>query len=67
MVNKPTVWSDLFEGMMNEETPKEELRPWKLNWGVIDFIQEEEVAEALRKMKRKKAPGPDEVPVDVLK
>lgn len=54
-INK--VWSDYFERVIDEENPRVELRTCKPNWGMIDCIQEEEIAEAFRKMKKKKAPG----------
>ena len=59
-------WKEYFEKLLNEEFPREEETErvaWNL--GMVDLIREEEVWSAVRKMKKKKAVGPDGVPVEV--
>ena len=51
-------WADYFEKLMNEEKSVE---------GHMGAITEEEVDEALRGMKKRKAVGPDDIPSDALK
>ena len=60
-------WKDYFEGLLNEEFPREEIDRVEWNLGMVDLIREEEVWSAVRKMKNKKAVGPDGVPVEVWK
>ena len=52
---------------MNEEYPKESLESVSWNEGLIDLVGEEEVKIAVKAMKKKKAVGPDGVPVEVCK
>ena len=60
-------WKDYFEGLLNEEFPREAIDRVEWNLGMVDLIREEEVWSAVRKMKNKKAVGPDGVPVEVWK
>ena len=60
-------WKDYFEGLLNEEFPREAIDRVEWNLGMVDLISEEEVWSAVRKMKTKKAVGPDWVPVEVWK
>ena len=61
-------WADYFEKLMNEETPHEtwDSRRSEVE-GHMGAITEEEVDEALRGMKKRKAVGPNDIPSDALK
>ena len=71
MINSEAVlkrWKEYFEKMMNEENNRE-LRteePEVVNED-IKCVSREEVKNALRRMKKSKAVGPDELPVEVWK
>ena len=60
-------WGEYFGELLNEENPREVLVEAEKNHGPIQQIKEEEVAEALKSMKRGKATGPDSIPVEALK
>ena len=69
MVNSEAkIWKDYFEKLMNEEnnrnprTDKTEVVNEEVN-----CISREEVKNVLRRMKKGKAVGPDEFPVEILK
>ena len=69
MVNSETVlkrWKEYFEELMNEENNREPLieEPEVVNEEVI-CVSREEVKNALRRMKKGKAVGLDELPVEV--
>ena len=71
MVNLEAVlkrWKEYFEKLMNEENDRE---PRTEEAEVVDeevnCVSREEVKNALRKMKKGKAVGPDELPVEVWK
>ncbi|KAK3519801.1 hypothetical protein QTP70_006182 [Hemibagrus guttatus] len=61
-------WKEYFEELMNEENERE-----KRVEGVnsveqkVDKIRKDEVRKALKRMKRGKAVGPDDIPVEVWK
>ena len=71
MVNSEAVlkrWKEYFEKLMNEENnrdPRTE-EPEVVN-KEVNCVSKEEVKNALRKMKKGKAVGPDELPVEVWK
>jgi hypothetical protein len=60
-------WKQYFEGSLNDELPREAIDRVEWNLGMVDLIREEEVWNAVRKIKNKKAVGPDRIPVDVWK
>ena len=69
MVNSETVlkrWKEYFEKLMNEENNRdprtEEAEVIKKE---VNYVSKEEIKYALRRMKKGKAVGPDEVPVEV--
>ena len=71
MVNSEAVlkrWKEYFEKLMNKENNKE---PWTEEPEVVNkevnCVSREEVKNALRRMKKGKAVGPDELPVEVWK
>ena len=71
MVNSEAVlkrWKEYFEKLMNKENNRE---PRTEETEVIDekvnYVSREEVKNALRRMKKGKAVGPDELPVKVWK
>ena len=71
MVNSEAVlkrWKEYFEKLMDEENNREPRteEPEVVN-EEINCISREEVKNALRRMKKGKAVGPDELPVDVWK
>ena len=59
-------WKEYFEKLMNEENNKE---PWTKEAEVVNAevncVSREEVKNALRRMKKGKVAGPDELPVEV--
>uniref|UniRef100_H3AL42 Reverse transcriptase domain-containing protein n=1 Tax=Latimeria chalumnae TaxID=7897 RepID=H3AL42_LATCH len=61
-------WREYFEKLLNEENPREEL-PEGLpeNHTAVEGITKEEVVETMKKMKNRKATGPDEVPIEAFK
>jgi len=60
-------WKEYFEKLLNEENPKEALESISCNKGLIGLVSEEKVKAAVRAIKKKKAIGPDEGPVEVWK
>ena len=61
-------WKKYFEKLMNEENDRE-LRTEEAEVvnKEINFVSRKEVKNALRRMKKGKAVGPDELPVEVWK
>ena len=71
MVNSEAVlkrWKEYFEKLINEENNKEPRtkEPEMVN-EEVNCVSREEVKNALRRMKKGKAVGPDELPVEVWK
>ena len=71
MVNSEAVlkrWKEYFEKLMNKENNKEPRtkEPEVVN-EEVNCVSREEVKNALRRMKKGKAVGPDELPVEVWK
>ena len=71
MVNSEAVlkrWKEYFEKVMNEENNRD---PWTEEAEVVNkevnCVSREEVKNALRRMRKGKAVGPDEFPVEVWK
>ena len=71
MVNSEAVlkrWKEYFEKLMNEENNRD---PSTEEAEVVNeeanFVSREEVKNVLRRMKKSKAAGPDELPVEVWK
>ena len=69
MVNSEAVlrrWKEYFEKLMNEENYRElRTEEAKVVNEEINCVSGEEVKNALRRMKKGKAVGPDELPVEV--
>ena len=59
-------WKEYFDNLLNQENPRErrKIRTEERERDVED-ISEEEVRSGLRKMKKGKAQGPDDIPVEV--
>ena len=59
-------WKEYFDNLLNQENPRErrEMRTQETKRDVED-ISGEEVRTGLRKMKKGKAQGPDDIPVEV--
>ena len=59
-------WKEYFDDLLNQENPRErrEMRTEETKRDVED-ISVEEVRTGLRKMKKGKAQGPDDIPVEV--
>ena len=59
-------WREYFEDLLNQENPRErrEVCARKI-MKEVEEITEEEVKTALKKMKKEKARGPDDIPVEV--
>ena len=59
-------WKEYFDDLLNQENPKEkrEMKTEETKRNVED-ISVEEVRTGLRKMKKRKAQGPDDIPVEV--
>ena len=71
MVNSEAVlkrWKEYFEKLMNEENKRERRteEPEVIN-EEVNCVSREEVKNTLRRMKKGKAVGPDELPVEVWK
>ena len=71
MINSETVlkrWKEYFEKLMNEENNRD---PWTEEAEMVNeevnCVSREEVKNALRRMKKCKAVGLDELPVEVWK
>ncbi|VDL70218.1 unnamed protein product [Nippostrongylus brasiliensis] len=60
-------WEEYFEGLLNEEFPRESVLETEPVEGPIELWTEEEVQSALKNMKVGKAVGPDGVPVEIWK
>ena len=60
-------WGDYFEHLLNEENPRAVYGDGEPNENLTPAISREEVVKALRKMKKGKATGPDNIPVEVWK
>ena len=61
-------WKEYFEKLMNEENNREPRteEPEVVN-EEVNCVSREEVKNAVRRMKKSKAVGPDELPVEVWK
>ena len=59
-------WKEYFDNLLNQENPKErrEIRTEETK-REVENISVEEVRTELRKMKKEKAQGPDDIPVEV--
>ena len=71
MVNSKAVlkrWKEYFEKLMNKKNDRE---PWTEEAEVVNkmvnCVSREEVKNAMRRMKKVKAVGPDELPIEVWK
>ena len=60
-------WKTYYEKLVNEENPRDEIAEIDPVPGVIELVTEQEVDDALHKMKFRKATGPDGVCVDAWK
>ena len=59
-------WKEYFEKLMNEENDRESrTEEAEVVNKEVNCISREEVKNALRRMEKRKAVGPDELPVDV--
>ena len=71
MVNSETVlkrWKEYFEKLMNEENDRDpRTEEAEVVNKEVNCVSREEVKNALRRMKKVKAVGPDELPVEVWK
>ena len=71
MVNSEVVlkrWKEYFEKLMNEENRREpRTEEPEVVSEEVNCVSREEVKNALRRMKKGKAVGPDELPVEVWK
>ena len=71
MVNSEAVlkrWKEYFEKLMNEENNREpRTEEAEVVNEEVNCVSREEVKNALRRMKKGKAVGPDELPVEVWK
>ena len=69
MVNSEAVlkrWKEYFEKLMNEENNREpRTEEAEMVKEEVNCVNREEVKNALRRMKKGKAVGPDELPVEV--
>ena len=71
MVNSEAVlkrWKEYFEKLMNEENSKEpRTEEREVVNEEVNCVSREEVKNAVRRMKKDKPAGPDELPVEVSK
>ena len=71
MVNSEAVlkrWKEYFEKLMNEENNREpRTEETEVVNEEVNCVSREEVKNALRRMKKDKAVGPDELPIEVWK
>ena len=71
MVNSEVVlkrWKEYFEKLMNEENNRDpRTEEAEVVNEEVNCVSREEVKNALRRMKKGKAAGPDELPVEVWK
>ena len=59
-------WKEYFEKLMNEENSREpRTEEPEVVSEEVNFVSREEVKNALRRMKKGKAVGQDELPVEV--
>jgi len=56
------IWKEYFEGLLNEEFPREAVDRVEWNLSIENLIRAEKVWSAVRKMKKKKAVVPNGVP-----
>ena len=58
-------WKEYIEDLLNQENPRE--RREVCEWKLVKEVEEvaEEVKTVLKKMKKGKARGPDDIPVEV--
>lgn len=59
-----TEWKEYYERLHNEEYLRKAVDNILEDKGLIVLVSEEEVKAALKATKKKKAVGPDEVPVE---
>ena len=57
-------WKEYFDNLLNQENPREEERRTEKRERDVEDISEEKVRTGLRKMKKGKARGPDDLPVE---
>lgn len=60
-------WRAYFEGLFNEENPYRELEGGMKNEEDVPEVERAEVAEAIRAIKRNRAPGPDDLQPEAWK
>ncbi|VDP10949.1 unnamed protein product [Heligmosomoides polygyrus] len=60
-------WEEYFKGLLNEEFPRREVEEEQPTEGPLPSWTQEEVRNAIGKMKLGKAAGPDGVPVEAWK
>ncbi|XP_068210309.1 uncharacterized protein [Palaemon carinicauda] len=60
-------WKQYFERMLNEENPRSIIADENPTLGMVSDIDRVKIRVALRKMKKGKATGPNESPVEVWK
>ena len=60
-------WQEYFDQLLNTKNRREELEEVQQVEGPIALISEEEVKTQLEKMKKGKAAGPDEFPIEIVK
>ena len=57
-------WKEYFDGLLNEENPREAWQTYtEANAGVVETVSDNEVRNALRRIRRGKSQGPIEIPV----
>ena len=58
-------WKDYFEGLMNVENPKERRESGaQTTDSEVQAVNKEEIKKAFKKMKKNKAVGPDNIPLE---
>ena len=57
-------WKEYFDNLLHHENPREEERRIEGRKRDVEDISEEEIRTGLRKMKKGKAQGPDDLPVE---
>ena len=60
-------WSEYFNRLLNTRNSRKDLEELDKVEGPMDLVTEEEVKTQLDRMKNKKATGPDEFPIEVVK
>ena len=58
------IWKDYFENLLSDEYPRVQHQNGTPNQGLTIGVTRAEVESALKKMKKNKATGPDEIPVE---